>query len=270
MEDYNLRKHQLIELKMLITVVEICERHNIQYFMMDGTLLGAVRHQGFIPWDDDIDIAMLRNDYEKFLAVAQSELSAQYFLQTYQTDSEYPLGYAKIRDNETQFLEKSVCHLNINHGVYIDVFPLDGVASCGFIENTRRKIMILIESAIWKHANPTIGQINNRLGNFISNVLCWCLSQKKLRLLVDKLLRYYQCEKQEFIASYFGAYGVRAIVPSCVFRSDVILNFEGNEVKAPVGYNAYLESVYGNYMELPPVEKRIAHHNAVAVSLNSR
>ena len=115
-----------IELEMFKYYLAICEKHDLKYFLIGGTLLGAVRHKGFIPWDDDIDIGMPRPDYEKFLLVAQKELPEHIFLQTHNTDIEYPNCFAKLRNSDTTFIETSCKKLKINHGIYIDIFPLDG------------------------------------------------------------------------------------------------------------------------------------------------
>ena len=130
----NLTADQLQSLKdrerdMLKTFVDICNKHSIKYFVQGGTLLGTVRHGGFIPWDDDVDVSLPRDEYERFLAVAEKELPEYYFLQTKDTDPEYPNNFAKIRDSRTTFLESSAKNLNINHGAYIDIFPLDNYPS---------------------------------------------------------------------------------------------------------------------------------------------
>lgn len=103
--DITLRKLQLLELKVLLEFKRICEKHQIQYFLMWGTLLGAVRHQGFIPWDDDIDVGMLRSEYVKFLAICNEELSQDFFLQTFESDKTYVNSFAKLRLNGTEYPE---------------------------------------------------------------------------------------------------------------------------------------------------------------------
>ena len=116
---------QPILMEMLIEVDRICRINNIKYTLFGGTMLGAIRHSGFIPWDDDIDIAMLRPDYEKFLKVANENLSGEYFLQNYMTDPNNVLQFTKIRKNNTIFREKNVKDFDMHHGFYLDIFPLD-------------------------------------------------------------------------------------------------------------------------------------------------
>jgi lipopolysaccharide cholinephosphotransferase len=119
-----LQRHQL---QVALHVRNLCERHGIRYFLVAGTLLGAVRHQGFIPWDDDLDIGMLREDYDRFIELAQNELPEDYFVQTYMSDPFMPLPYAKIRVNGTVLREVASRDCQWHSGIFIDIFPFDGV-----------------------------------------------------------------------------------------------------------------------------------------------
>lgn len=123
--DEEMLRLKACEVSMLKEFIEICEKLGLRYYALYGTLLGAVRHQGFIPWDDDIDVGMMREDYEVFVREGQKYLSEHLFLQTYESDPEYISGYAKIRDNNTTFIETSVKSRKMNHGIFIDIFPLD-------------------------------------------------------------------------------------------------------------------------------------------------
>ena len=120
-----LKQIQSKEKEIFQAFISVCEQLKLPYFIVGGTLLGAVRHKGFIPWDDDIDIAMLRPDYEIFLSRAQALLPDNIFFQTIDTDPEYLGNYAKLRHNQTTFLESAVKTKHIHHGLFIDVFPLD-------------------------------------------------------------------------------------------------------------------------------------------------
>ncbi len=119
-----IKEVQAIELEILLEVDRICREYEIPYFLDSGTLLGAVRHKGFIPWDDDIDIGMLRSDYERFLSIANRELGSEYFLQTYRTDGA-PIMFAKVRKKGTTFVEFRLRNIPMEHGLFIDVFPYD-------------------------------------------------------------------------------------------------------------------------------------------------
>ena len=120
-----IKRIQSREMELFRAFISVCEKLELPYFLNAGTMLGAVRHNGFIPWDDDIDVAMLRSDYEIFLSRAQELLPENMFLQTIDTDPEYLHNFAKIRHNETTFIESSVKSRHIHHGLYLDIFPLD-------------------------------------------------------------------------------------------------------------------------------------------------
>ena len=123
---------QQVEFKLLQAVDIVCKQLNIKYYLICGSALGAVKYSGFIPWDDDLDIGMLRSDYEVFVEMAQELLPNSYFLQNYRTDPAFPQIFSKVRDSNTTYIEKSAAKLSINHGVYIDVFPLDGYPKTPF------------------------------------------------------------------------------------------------------------------------------------------
>ena len=128
MEDMDkLRKVQLLELKIAKEVKRVCEKNNIKYFLMWGSLLGAVRHEGFIPWDDDMDFGMLRDDYEKFIEVCKKDLDPRFFLQTWDSDPDFPMHYAKIRLRGTSYMETFSEKSTMNNGIFIDIMPVDNV-----------------------------------------------------------------------------------------------------------------------------------------------
>ena len=110
-------------LELLKAFKNVCDKEGIWYTLAFGTVLGAVRHKGFIPWDDDIDIGMTRDNYEKFIKIANTKLSEEFFLQTMETEEETPFYFAKVRKNKTKFIEKYVKDINMNHGIFIDIFP---------------------------------------------------------------------------------------------------------------------------------------------------
>ena len=136
----NLRELQQVQAKMLEDIVDICEKESITYFLMYGTLLGAVRHQGFIPWDDDVDITMPIEDYRRFLRLGQEKLGDEYFLQTSMTDPNFNFGFTRIRKNNTTFLRTEDRSYHIHHGIWVDVFPLVPVQP-GWSLNIKKKVL---------------------------------------------------------------------------------------------------------------------------------
>ena len=121
MTDLQKKSFELLQL-----VINVCEKRNIKYFLVCGSALGAVKYHGFIPWDDDIDIGMPRLDYNRFLEIAPNELPNWCFLQNFRTEKMFPQIYSKLRNSHTTFIEKGLAHVSINHGIYIDIFPIDG------------------------------------------------------------------------------------------------------------------------------------------------
>lgn len=117
---------QKVEFDIFLEFDFVCRKLNLNYFLVSGTALGAVRHGGIIPWDDDLDVAMFRDDYNKFMELAPRMLPNKLFLQNYKTDKNYPFVFAKLRNKQTAFIETALRNFDMNHGIYIDIFPLDG------------------------------------------------------------------------------------------------------------------------------------------------
>lgn len=254
-DNHILKDLQLVELDILKAFISACEKCNVNYFLLGGTLIGAIRHKGFIPWDDDIDVCMFREDYEKFLKYGQSYMDKKYFLQTYITDEEYSGCFAKIRNSETTFLEKNVQNRKMNHGIYIDIFPLDNLYN-----HNKLKEKLLIYK-LYNHVYVNDKNIIKRIIAIISNIIYKNNSKLELCIKLDKLYQKANNKKTKKIANYSGAWGVKK---ESHFREDFenfkIVDFEGINVKIPCGYDRCLRDTYGDYMQLPPKEKQITHH----------
>lgn len=255
--------------RIFLAFEHVCEALDIKYYVMGGTMLGAVRHQGFIPWDDDIDVGLMRVDYEKFLKNAQTFLPEYYVVQSYRTEPEYPMGISKIRDSRTTFMESQLNRLKINHGVYIDVFPLDYYPEA----RCRQRILDLKLGAL---------KYRIRLGknmNGLHNKIAECAAQVFGKLLCLKYPNVVDAvaardtmiasiPKSNLIANYYGAWGKKEIVPTKWYGDGTELCFEGVMVRAPKEYKKWLKHVYGNYMQLPPEEKRGNHHHLSIIDLD--
>lgn len=251
-----------VETDIFLELIRICEKLDLKYFIVQGTLLGAVRHKGFIPWDDDIDVGMLREDYEIFIREAPKLLPDIYFLQYLGSDSAYPHGFAKIRKKGTTFIETASKNINMNHGIYIDVFPFDYYPDNKLKEIVYdvRKLLIRyrIRSVYYIPSDNTFNMVNivRRMIRFVSKI--FYPTVEKALIKQDELYKQYKTGKR--VINNGGPWGKRELLDKSLFDNVVKLSFEGMDVSAPQGYEKYLTSVYGDYMELPPVEKRVSHH----------
>ena len=259
-ETQSLRK---IELELLQDFVSVCGQLNLRYFMVQGTLLGAVRHGGFIPWDDDIDVGMLREDYEVFLAHAQSLLPKEVFLQTHETDPEYMHCFAKLRRDGTIFMEQTQQGRNIHHGIYLDVFPFDYYPDnsiCAMIYDLKKLLIrYRIRTVYYIPSDNTWTPVNlfRRLLKIIARLIY--STPEKAFDAQERL--YASATKGKRRINNGSPWGKRECVPSAWLDSTVPLVFEGHTLLGPKAYDKYLRHAYGEYMTLPPESERVPHHH---------
>lgn len=259
-----LEKLKQVELAMLVNFIEVCTKLNLKYYLLGGTLLGAVRHNGFIPWDDDIDVGMPRKDYDIFMSEGQALLDKGLFLQNIDTDKEYYLNFAKIRNSKTTFVELSYKNHKINHGVYIDIFPLDYFPDDEKERKAfRRKNSIYNLRIAAEFYLPNTKTFKFRVATSLLKI--FFPSAKKISKKREQLFK--SVAKSSQLANYCGAWGAREIVPEEWYGEGVELSFEGIKVNTPKEYDKWLTQVYGDYMQLPPVEKRKGHHFTEIVDL---
>lgn len=258
-------KLKTIELDLLKEFIATCSKLNLRYFVIGGTLLGAVRHKGFIPWDDDIDVAMPRKDYEIWVEKAQDLIDKKkFFVQTFVTDPQYPNNFAKLRNNNTTFVESSLRRLTINHGVYIDIFPLDYYPKRSSLFKIRQ---FLLSSKITQVYDTD--SINySRVKSVIRKIASIFVFGSPFDAVKKRENLYKSVENGTLLANHCGAWGIKEIVPVEWYGKGKTLKFEGVDVCAPEKYKSWLHRVYGNYMELPPIEKRVTHHYTEIIDLN--
>ena len=261
--DEMLTKIKHIEFEMLKALLKCCDELNIKVFLVGGTALGAVRHQGFILWDDDIDVAMRRTDFELFITKGQEFLPRYLFLQSRLSEQNLLCNFAKIRDSRTTFIESSQRDRKINHGIFIDVFPLDFFPEDeSEIENLQKKLRMLNLRIRQEYTLPEenrgskIVEMKRRIAG---RLLQWKYPSVMTALdLKDEIVK--SVKPSTYLVNYCGAWGNKEVFPAEWLGEGTNAFFEGLTVSIPQEYDKYLTHIYGDYMQLPPVEKRITHH----------
>jgi len=258
-----LKKIHDAELKILIELQRICEKHNIEYFAACGTTLGAIRHNGFIPWDDDIDVGMTRDNYDKFLKVVKQELSSEFFFQDFNTDPKCPFYFSKIRLNNTLFVERYLKDIKMHHGIYLDIFPYDKVPEKSeqqkkFFRKVKVLHQIYIAKSVYKTCNPqtTLSGKIMLTGRFALHILLLIVPKKYLYRKLDALIQKYNTTDSQIVA-YIpdpkSKINIKYLYPIKTVQ------FEHVKINVPNNSDVYLKSLYGDYMTLPPIEKRHGH-----------
>lgn len=256
-----LTKIHKVSLYLLIEFDKFCRENELTYFLDSGTALGAVRHSGFIPWDDDVDVGMPRNDYERLLKIGQEKLPDNLFIQTCETDPDYIFKYAKLRLKGTIFQEYQTLPFKEN-GFFIDIFPFDNVPHNRFAAKMDVAISRYMYHTIrlWRSSDKCSTKLLRLLQTIIKKIpessIDW------LDELWVKYCRKYENKNTGRMTSYFWGmtqYG------TYVFDTDKLLPvqdvlFEGHSVKIMQKPDYYLKLMYGDYMTLPPIEKRQGHH----------
>lgn len=264
------KKIWAVELDLLNELIRVCNKYDIKMCLSCGALLGAVRHGGMIPWDDDIDVSLNRTEYAKLCKVAQTEFKNPYFFQTYESDPQYLFGYARLRNSLTTGYIVGMDNLCYNNGIYIDVFVMDGfIDDVQLLKAQEKKLRNLIRlSDIYKG--------NFRTGNVMKRIVKRCLYSVFSPLIrafysYDEIVSsYLRCQQQYNDSTDRVAiisdklYGVRKNWCKKEDLEDIIyVPFENLMAPIPSNYHFMLSNAYGNYMDYPPIEKRGVWHKGI-------
>lgn len=254
-----LEEHQAVLLELLEEFDRVSQKHNISYTLFAGSALGAVRHGGIIPWDDDLDVAMLRDEYERFLKIAPAELTEKYYLQA-EGSKHWPLCFSKLRKNNTTYLEKYHPKDTKTHqGIYVDIFPLDNASDNALIRKLQfYASRVAVAKGLWKRGYET-----NSLKKKVFMAFCCLLPLKPfVKLAMLKKKRDTQCV-QSFLAC--TSRYKKGIYKREWVSKTVEMDFAHLKVPVPAGYDGVLKTLYGDYMRIPSEEERKIKEHAVLI-----
>ncbi len=248
---------------------DVCTKHNIRYYVLGGTCLGAVRHKGFIPWDDDIDVGLPREDYNKLISVLKKNDCKKYYLECPLESKDFVYSYCKLYDTTTTLTENT--RYKTRRGAYLDIFPLDGAGDT-------------YDEAI-KHFKKI-----EKYNNYVSTKVCAINPHRKFyknaaiimgrcipeflfgwRFAVKKVEALCQTKKFDdcrYVGNMYGNWREKELSPRDIFGEPVLYDFEGIQVYGPQNADLYLSTLYGDYMKLPPIEKQVTHHDFLFLDLN--
>lgn len=253
------------EFELLEQFVRVCDALGLTWYLVCGSALGAVKYGGFIPWDDDVDVALPRRDYDIFVEKAQALLPAHVFVQTYGTDPAFPKLFCKLRNSETTYVEAPYRKLNMNHGVFMDVFPLDGYPERG-AKGFERKLRWYLRQTSCALELPRSGK-SALLCTALRLLGCHRRTRTTLKRL-EKLLRRYPAEKAPLWCNYGNFRGRPVPMEREIYGDGAEMTFEGLPVCVPAEYDVYLRRLYGDYRADPPEEEQVGHHHYARMDLN--
>jgi possible lipopolysaccharide cholinephosphotransferase len=261
MEKLDFRSIQLEELKLLLAFKQFCEKYKLKYYLCGGTLLGAIRHQGFIPWDDDIDVCMPRPDYEQMIRIVKE--TQEIDLIAFELDNcTYP--YAKLVNK--QIIVKREIEGQDDQFLWMDIFPMDGIpSSLKETESLYRKIHILIKSLLLSKTKLGYGSsLVKKIGKFIVIPLLRVYGSRRIACILRRIALSTNYEEAEYAGGVvWGLYGIGERMIKADFEKEAYKEFEGNIFPVFSCWHEYLSGLYNNYMELPPEDKQQCHEMEV-------
>ena len=262
-QEYLSKIHEL-ELMIAREIKRVCEKNNIEYFLLWGSLLGAVRHKGFIPWDDDMDFGMLREDYERFMEACKRDLDGRFFLQTWDTDPEFPFPYAKVRLIGTHFVEDFSQNTKMCDGIFVDIFPHDGVPTAKILVKLQGIQYFLYERLLWLKKGMGASMKTESFRKRVKYIFFRTVSMIVPYSLVKKYYKHiqtrYNIRSTDKIVepNVYHSYEKRTFPRKWTKQLENI-PFESDEFPAFKDREEYLTYFYGDYMTPPPPGKREGH-----------
>lgn len=263
---YVLEKIRAVQIEIIQEIERICNLANLNYFLMFGTLLGAIRHQGFIPWDDDVDLGMMRHDYELFIKAFEDHASDLYEIQSLETDDYYAFFFLKVIRKNTVLLEAGYQDDRKMNGIFVDIFPFDNAPSNRYVRLLQNKTAIFFKSLLFYQ----VGRMDTNQGSFFvrsvkkgKNLLAKLMSRKQI---INTANRVMQSSKKE--GKWLSNFGDVEFYPRDLIANFEPIKFETYEFQAPVHPESLLNYVYGDFMKLPPLAQRKPPHDIFGVSID--
>ena len=249
-----------VQLEIFKSFIGICQKLNLKYYLTHGSLLGAVRYKGFFPGDDDIDVLMPRDDYERLIKFGPALIPNHYFIQSSKSDG-YPLPMIKIRDSRTTYIIENVRELNVNHGVYIDIFPLDYTPQFGRI---KKRLFYAILKILNFRISSLYKQTYTPFRKIIS--LCSKIILPSINFSIHLREKLYTSVSATGFYSVYGGKIVERQMPVSWFGGGSPMDFEGIKVTVPCKYEEYLKLIYGDFETYSPVAKLMVGPNLVKMN----
>ena len=269
-EQFNAEIQEVL-VKMMNWFHRFCMENDIRYYVIGGTMLGAARHQGFIPWDDDIDVGIPRKDYERLAALLSKRTDQRYVLETpHSDDRNFIYTCSKLYDTTTTLVEHA--RINIKRGIFIDIFPLDGAGNT--LDESKknfkkldylfrlymtRVMAIDPQKNLYKRA---VAYVAHAIPNFI-------IDNNKLRLKIHDICKEHDFDKCKYGGNMLGAWRFKEIMETRIMGTPTLYKFENIEVFGVEHYDEYLTHLYGDWRKLPPIEQQVTHHNFVECDLKT-
>lgn len=257
----NLNDIHTVLIEILDEIDRICKKNDIKYFLSGGTLLGAIRHKGFIPWDDDIDIWMTRKNFEKFKKVIKNDLNEKYFVEDYYSNINCPLSILKIEKSGTRFVEKVFEGTDVAHCMYVDVFPLDNIWRP--VYRVQTAILIKMQSI----RDFKLRKDGKKNASFIKKIIYGICPLKLCRTITEFTIRALNVFPTQYVnqLSHRGRYWPKFLKKEINDLIDV--EFEGRKYPVPREYDKILCECYGDYMKMPPENKQHPTHDIIECRL---
>ena len=256
-------------LKMLGWFHKYCEDNNITYYAIGGTVLGAARHKGFIPWDDDIDLALPRKDYNKLMDTFKGTIDG-YCLETpYSDKKDFLYTFSKLYDTNSTMVEHT--RFDCKRGIYIDIFPLDGIgnsfeeAAANMKKFDRKNMLLMMRTCAIRKERKWYKNLSIIMARAVPSFI---INEKKLSLGLEKLANSLNDDSAEYLANLSGAYRFKEITKKSVFGNPTLYDFEDQKIYGPQHTDEYLTGVYGNWRQLPPEDKRKSGHDFIFLDYN--